>query len=156
MFVWMMEITQLDRRYKSTHVLHLCSSWETPLLFPTPCHSHYPIPESPLVNFMDINWPSVQTSTQLWKASGRYSNVVNQSSMIEKGFSIFRKIQDTCVKMGNSKLFDLVQWHQNSKKSTEWKCCSRYPNNSAINSTTLAKKYAAAPSGRHGHCDLVQ
>lgn len=26
MFVWMMEITQLDRRYKSTHVLHLCSS----------------------------------------------------------------------------------------------------------------------------------
>ena len=44
MFVWMMEITQLDRRYKSIHVLHLCSSLETPLLFATPCHSHYPIP----------------------------------------------------------------------------------------------------------------
>lgn len=42
----------------------------------------------------------MQTSTQLWKASGRYSNVVNQWSMIEKGFSIFRKIQDSCVKMG--------------------------------------------------------
>ena len=50
-------------------------------------------------------------------------------------------------------LHDHVQQKSKPAKSTAF--CSRRPDSSAINSPRLSKKYAAALSGCHGHCDQV-